>query len=52
MEQEEFSALSNDKTIVIKLSDKEGAVANVSRCHYQSMIMQKTKVLHLQQYIE
>ena len=27
MEQEEFSALSNDKTIVIKLSDKEGAVA-------------------------
>ena len=40
MEQKELSKLSNDKNIVIKHADKEGAVVILSTGHYQSMIMQ------------
>ena len=40
MEQKELSKLNNDETIVIKLSDKGGAVVILSTGHYQSMIME------------
>ena len=40
MEQKELSKLSNDETIVIKPTDKTGAVVSLSTGHYQSMIMQ------------
>ena len=39
-EQKELLQLSNDKTILIKPSDKRGAVVILSIAHQESMIMQ------------
>ena len=40
MEQKELSKLTNYETIVIKPTDKEGAVVILLTGHYQSMLMQ------------